>query len=52
MIHVGDDENFDFNVPRRLGILAFHLDRTGKSKGEFIIHNLEQLNRKLERLRE
>jgi putative hydrolase of the HAD superfamily len=52
MIHVGDDRNFDFNVPRRLGILAFHLDRTGKSKGEFIIHNLEQLNRKLERLRE
>jgi len=50
IIHVGDDRNFDFNVPRRLGILAFHLDRTGKSKGEFIIHNLEQLNIKLERL--
>jgi putative hydrolase of the HAD superfamily len=34
MIHIGDDLNFDFNVPRRLGIPAFHLDRTGKNKGE------------------
>jgi putative hydrolase of the HAD superfamily len=47
MIHVGDDRNFDFNVPRRLGILAFHLDRTGKHKGKFVIHSLEELNEKL-----
>jgi len=52
IIHVGDDRNFDFDVPRRLGILAFHLDRTGKNKGEFTIHSLEQLNRKLERIKE
>ena len=49
MIHVGDDRNFDFDVPRRLGILAFHLDRTGKQEGEFVIHSLEELNRELER---
>jgi putative hydrolase of the HAD superfamily len=49
MIHVGDDRNFDFNVPRRLGILAFHLDRTGKHKGNFVIHSLEELNEKLAR---
>jgi len=49
MIHVGDDRNFDFDVPRRLGILAFHLDRTGKYKGEFVIHSLEELNEKLTR---
>ncbi len=47
IIHVGDDPNFDFGVPRRLGILAFHLDRTGIQKGEFVIHNLEELNRRL-----
>ncbi len=47
IIHVGDDPNFDFEVPRRLGILAFHLDRTGIQKGEFVIHNLEELNRRL-----
>jgi putative hydrolase of the HAD superfamily len=50
MIHVGDDRNFDFNVPRRLGILAFHLDRTSKHKGKFVIHSLEDLNEKLVRL--
>ena len=49
MIHVGDDWNFDFDVPRRLGILAFHLDRTGKQEGKFVIYSLEELNRKLER---
>jgi len=47
MIHVGDDRNFDFDVPRSLGIIAFHLDRTGKHKGEYVIHNLEDLNKKL-----
>jgi len=52
MIHVGDDLAFDFDVPRRLGILAFYLDRTGKHKGEFVIHSLEELNKRLQRLRE
>jgi len=52
MVHVGDDRNFDFDVPRRLGILAFHLDRTGKQKGELVIHSLEELNKKLQRLGE
>lgn len=47
MIHIGDDRDFDFDVPRRLGILAFHLDRTGKHKGELVIHSLEELNKKL-----
>jgi len=50
MIHIGDDRNFDFDVPRRLGVLAFHLDRTGKHKGEFVIHSLQDLNKKLQRL--
>ena len=52
MIHIGDDRNFDFDVPRRLGILAFHLDRVGKHKGELVIHSLEELNKKLQRLGE
>jgi putative hydrolase of the HAD superfamily len=50
MIHVGDDWNFDFDVPRRLGILAFHLDRPGKHEGEFVIQSLEELTRKLEKV--
>ena len=47
MIHIGDDRNFDFDVPRRLGILAFHLDRSGKKKGKLVIRDLEELKRKL-----
>jgi HAD superfamily hydrolase (TIGR01549 family) len=47
MIHVGDNRNFDFDVPRRLGILAFHLDRTATHEGKYLIHNLEDLNKKL-----
>jgi HAD superfamily hydrolase (TIGR01549 family) len=47
MVHVGDDRNFDFEVPRKLGILAFHLDRTSIHKGEYVISNLEDLNKKL-----
>jgi putative hydrolase of the HAD superfamily len=50
MIHVGDDRNFDFCVPKRLGILAFHLDRVGTHEGEHVIHNLEDFNKKLEKL--
>ncbi len=50
IIHVGDDQNFDFDVPRRLGILAFHLDRTGEHEGEFVIQSLEELNGKLEKV--
>ncbi len=50
MIHIGDDRNFDFNVPRRLGMLAFHLDRTGKHEGELVIRSLEELSRRLERV--
>jgi len=48
MIHVGDDRKFDFDVPRRLGIQAFHLDRTGEHKGKFVIRSLEELNKKLQ----
>ena len=50
MIHIGDDRNFDFDVPRRLGMKAFHLDRTGKHEGELVIHSLEELSRRLERI--
>ena len=50
MVHVGDDRNFDFNIPKKLGILAFHLDRTGEHKRELVIHSLEELNKKLQRL--
>lgn len=47
VIHVGDDECFDFDVPRKLGITAFHLDRTGEHTGEFVVRNLKELNERV-----
>ncbi len=49
VVHVGDDESFDFEVPRRLGITAFHLDRTAEHTGEFVIRSLRELSGKLAR---
>lgn len=50
MVHVGDDVIFDFDVPKRLGILAFHLDRKGEHKGEFVVRSLTEFSEKLRRL--
>lgn len=47
MVHVGDDECFDFEVPAKLGIMAFYLDRTGKLSGDRVVHSLRDLSRKL-----
>ena len=47
MVHVGDDRYFDFEVPKKLGIRAFYLDRTGSQQGEFVVHNLEEFSKKL-----
>jgi FMN phosphatase YigB (HAD superfamily) len=47
MVHVGDDRYFDFEVPRKLGIRAFYLDRTGSQTGEFVVHSLEELSKNL-----
>lgn len=47
MIHIGDDQLFDFEVPRKLGIKAFYLDRTGKHFGEYVVHSLREFSVKL-----
>jgi putative hydrolase of the HAD superfamily len=47
IVHVGDHYEFDYVVPRSLGIHAFYLDRSGEQKGEFIIPDLRDLERKL-----
>ncbi|UCG37356.1 MAG: HAD family hydrolase [Candidatus Bathyarchaeota archaeon] len=49
MVHVGDDRFFDYTIPRRLGILAFHLDRTHGHSGNRVIHSLQELSEKLSR---
>jgi len=47
MVHVGDDQCFDFQIPRKMGIRAFYLDRTCALSGELVIHNLRELGQKV-----
>jgi HAD superfamily hydrolase (TIGR01493 family) len=48
MVHVGDDRCFDFDVPSRLGITSFYLDRMSENSGDHIVNSLEHLSRILE----
>ncbi|MFQ5405735.1 MAG: HAD family hydrolase, partial [Candidatus Micrarchaeia archaeon] len=43
LVHVGDHKEFDFNVPKKVGINAFYLDRKAKVPGEGVIASLSQL---------
>lgn len=50
MAHVGDHPIFDYEVPKTLGIKAYHLDRDYKSRGEHVVHDLEDFENRIERL--
>jgi HAD superfamily hydrolase (TIGR01549 family) len=47
IVHVGDHYEFDYLVPRSLGIHAFYLDRSGEQNGEFVLRDLRDLEEKL-----
>jgi HAD superfamily hydrolase (TIGR01549 family) len=47
MVHVGDHYEFDYLVPRSLGIHAFYLDRSGEKKGDFVLRDLRELEERL-----
>jgi putative hydrolase of the HAD superfamily len=47
IVHVGDHYDFDYLVPRGLGIQAFHLDRSGQKNGNFILKDLRELEDRL-----
>lgn len=47
VIHIGDHYEFDFLVPRSLGICAYYLDRSGEKKGEFILKRIDELEERL-----
>lgn len=47
LIHVGDHFKFDFLAPQQAGVRAFYLDRSLKSQGSFILHDLRELEGKL-----
>ncbi len=47
IVHVGDHYEFDYLVPRSLGIHALYLDRSGEKKGDFVIQDLRNLEEKI-----
>jgi HAD superfamily hydrolase (TIGR01493 family) len=40
LIHVGDHWEFDYQIPRGIGIAAFHLNREGERSGPDVIQDL------------
>ena len=42
MIHVGDHYEFDYLIPRALGIRAFYLDRSAQKEGASILWDLKR----------
>jgi HAD superfamily hydrolase (TIGR01549 family) len=47
MVHVGDHWEFDYLVPKGLGIQALHIDRSGNRRGDDVIRNLEEVSQRL-----
>ena len=47
MVHVGDHWEFDYVVPRDLGIRAFHVDRSWSRGGNDVIRSLEEVGQRL-----
>jgi putative hydrolase of the HAD superfamily len=47
LVHVGDHYEFDYLVPRAMGIQAFYLDRSARREGEFILPDLRGLEKRL-----
>ena len=45
--HVGDHYEFDYLVPRSIGIQAFFLDRSGQRNGDSFLRSLEDLEKEL-----
>ncbi len=48
IVHVGDNREFDFLFPQKVGIRAFHLDRSGGSDGS--LTSLAELKHRLANL--
>ncbi len=46
IVHVGDHQVFDYEVPRALGIESYHYNPSGKSNGN-VINDLRELLRRL-----
>lgn len=50
MIHVGDHKEFDYLVPKKVGIPSVYLDRDQTSNGEFVVSNLKEFEKRIKKL--
>ncbi|UCD45719.1 MAG: HAD family hydrolase [Candidatus Bathyarchaeota archaeon] len=50
VVHVGDSWKFDYKAAVKGGVTAFHLDRSGESEGEHVVHDLQEFEVMLNRL--
>jgi HAD superfamily hydrolase (TIGR01549 family) len=48
-VHVGDRLDSDFHPPRKAGAIAYHLDRSGRNRGEYVVRDLVEFREKLNR---
>ncbi|NIM45132.1 MAG: HAD-IA family hydrolase [Nitrososphaeria archaeon] len=49
--HVGDNWIFDFVIPREIGIKSFYLNRKGERGGEYVVRDLKEFMKKLQRIK-
>jgi FMN phosphatase YigB (HAD superfamily) len=45
IIHIGDNKEFDFLSPKRIGIKSFYLNRDRTETGEGIVHSLSDFEK-------
>ena len=50
MIHIGDHEEFDYNIPKKFGITSFHLDREKRNQGDFVVYDLKEFEERINKL--
>jgi len=47
MVHVGDHWEFDYVVPKALGIQVLYIDRSWSRSGDDVVRNLEEVGQRL-----
>jgi putative hydrolase of the HAD superfamily len=47
IVHIGNNRIFDFQMPQKIGIKSFLLDRTGENVGDSVLRDLEELEGRL-----
>ncbi len=51
LVHVGDHWDFDYAIPKKLGIRSYFLDRSGKKKGRNVVKDLREFAAKMDALK-